>query len=319
MTKQFNPWIDMNINSQRRVDKSLNYDFFWMVDFDGKYGFFIESENIQENKNSSINLKGITVKKVDIGNKVKRLYMILNDNDDYEIFFTLCQDLINIANGYNDNLIIINEVEVRLKRWQRLLKNENNNKLTYERQMGLFSELIFLKNEIATEFGVDEAILSWVGPDYDKQDFLIDSAVIEVKSYKTTKGEIIYISSLNQLNTPKKNLYLVAYGLTISERGISILDIITSIDKSINDEWVRNQFKEKLFDYGYIEGINDKGKLYKFIIDKKNVYKVTDKFPKIEDKDISDKIVEVKYAIDLTKCKEFEIEIDDIFEIGGEM
>ncbi|MBW4874383.1 MAG: PD-(D/E)XK motif protein, partial [Paeniclostridium sp.] len=238
MTKVFNPWIDMDINSQRRVDKNLNYDFFWMLDIEGKYGFFIDSRNILEDDKTDISLKGISIKKVSIDTNISRLYLILNDNDDYEIFLTLCQDLINTANKYDNKQEIIVEIENRLKRWQHLLKNNNYSGLTIERQMGLFSELIFLKNKIASEVGITDAIISWVGPDFDKQDFSIESATIEVKSYKTTKGEIIYISSLQQLQSPKLPLYLVAYGLTISERGLSILDIIESIEKQISDEWI---------------------------------------------------------------------------------
>ena len=101
MTKSFNPWIDISVNSQRRVDKNLNYDFFWMVDIEGRYGFFIDSKNFLSEDKIDINLKGITVKKVSITNNISRLYLILNDNYDHEIFSTLCQDLINTANKYD--------------------------------------------------------------------------------------------------------------------------------------------------------------------------------------------------------------------------
>ncbi len=317
MTKPFNPWINMSENSQRRVDINLNYDFFWILDIEGRYGFCIDSKKIVEEDKSDINLKGITVKKVSVDDNSSRLYLILNDNNDYEIFITLCQDLINTANKYDNSEKIIVEVENRLKRWQQLLKNNAYDGLTVEKQMGLFSELICLKNRIANEIGIKDAILSWVGPDFDKQDFLIDSAVIEVKSYKSTKGEVIYISSLQQLQSPKVLLYLVAYGLTISERGLSILDIIESIEKQIDDEWILEQFKLKLFEYGYVAGVSNKNRLYKFIVDKESVYEITEKFPKIQRKDVASQIISVKYGIDLTECKEFEVEFSNVFEVGG--
>ena len=317
MTKTFNPWINMNINSQRRIDKNLNYDFFWIRDIEGRYGFFIDSTKILQDDKIDISLKGINIKKVSIDANNSRLYLILNDNTEYEIFLTLCQDLTNTANKYDNNQEIIEAVENRLRRWQQLLKSNNYSGLTLERQMGLFSELIFLKNKVASEIGIKDAIISWVGPDFDKQDFSIESATIEVKSYKTTKGEIIYISSLQQLQSPTNPLYLVAYGLTISERGLSILDIIESIENQISDDWILDQFKIKLFEYGYIEGVSNKNRLYKFLIDKENIYEVSEEFPKIEKSNISSKIVSVKYGIDLTECKEFEVEFDSIFEVGG--
>lgn len=317
MTKIFNPWIDLDINSQRRVDKNLNYDFFWIRDIDGRYGFFIDSTKILHDDKIDISLKRISIKKVSVDANNSRLYLILNDNIEYEIFLTLCQDLINTANKYDNNQEVIEAVENRLKRWQQLLKNNNYNGMTLERQMGLFSELIFLKNKIASEIGIKDAIISWVGPDFDKQDFSIESATIEVKSYKTTKGEIIYISSLQQLQSPKNPLYLATYGLNISERGLSILDIVESIENQISDDWILDQFKLKLFEYGYIEGVSNKNRLYKFLIDKENIYAVSEAFPKIEKNNISSKIVSVKYGIDLTECKEFEVDFDSIFEVGG--
>ncbi|MCC3863902.1 PD-(D/E)XK motif protein [Terrisporobacter petrolearius] len=317
MTKAFNPWINMNINSQRRIDKNLNYDFFWIRDIEGKYGFFIDSTKILQDDKIDISLKGISIKKVSIDANNSRLYLILNDNTEYEIFLTLCQDLINTANKYDNNQEIIEAVENRLRRWQQLLKSNNYSGLTLERQMGLFSELIFLKNKVASEIGIKDAIISWVGPDFDKQDFSIESATIEVKSYKTTKGEIIYISSLQQLQSPKNPLYLATYGLTISERGLSILDIIESIENQISDDWILDQFKIKLFEYGYIEGVSNKNRLYKFLINKESIYEVSAKFPKIEKNNISNKIISVKYGIDLSECKEFQVDFDSIFEAGG--
>lgn len=316
MIKQTNPWENMSSNSQRRVDKNLNYDFFWIRDMEGRYGFCIESKDILKDSESNINLKGITLKKVGEQDNRSRLYMILNDNKDYEIFLVLCQDLISIANKYDNNKRIISEVEKRLKRWQQLLKNNINGAMTTERQMGLFSELVCLKKTIASDIGINDAIVSWVGPDFDKQDFSTDLVIIEVKSYKTTKGETIYISSFEQLKVNEKPLYLVAYGLTISERGLSIKDMIDTIQNCIADAHILEIFKLKLFEYGYIEGISSKIKLSKFIIDRESIYNVNDKFPKICSNDVSHQIINVKYGVDLSKCKEFEVDEIKLLEAG---
>ena len=316
MIKQTNPWETMSSNSQRRVDKNLNYDFFWIRDIDGRYGFCIESKDILKDNESNINLKGITLKKVSDEGYTSRLYMILNDNKDYEIFIVLCQDLISIANKYDNNKRIISEVEDRLKRWQQLLKRNMTGIMTIERQMGLFSELVCLKNIIASEIGINEAIVSWVGPDFDKQDFSTDLVTIEVKSYKSTKGEIIYISSFEQLKVNEKPLYLVAYGLTISEKGLSIMDMIDTIQNRIEDRNILELFKLKLFDYGHIDGIANNTKLSKFIIDKESIYYINEKFPKICSNDVSHKIVSIKYGIDLYKCEEFKVDEIDLLSVG---
>lgn len=317
MIKPANPWASMEVNSERRVDININYDLFWIVDLEGRYGFCIKSEKLSSDDKDIISLKGITVKKINENGIFSRLYLILNKKEDWEIFLNLCQDLINTANKYDDDEKIISAVENRLKRWQQLLKSDVYNGFTIERQMGLFSELLCLKNNISNEFGIKDAIISWVGPNFDKQDFLTASCVIEVKSYITTKGEIVNISSLQQLQSPKTPLYLVAYGLTVSERGLSVCDIIESIMKQIDNEWLRENFEIKLFEYGYILGVSNKHKMYKFIVDSEKVYQVTELFPKVERQDVMKQIVSVKYAIDLSQCREFEVTFNEIFNEGG--
>lgn len=317
MIKSVNPWDGMGENSERRVDKNFTYDLFWVLDLEGRYGFCIKSKKLLKNDEDIISLKGITVKKVDESGIFSRLYLILNRKEDSEIFLTLCEDLINIANKYDNSEQVIIAVENRLKRWQQLLRNDNYSALTIERQMGLFSEILCLKNNIATEVGIKDAIISWVGPDFDKQDFLIDSAVIEIKSYRTTKGEIVHISSLQQLQSPKTPLYLVAYGLTISDRGLSVSDMIESVIRQIDDEWLLDKFELKLFEYGYIAGLSNKHKLYRFLVDNEKVYQITDKFPRIQRQDIMNQIISVKYAVDLSQCSEFEVSFNNIFKNGG--
>ncbi|MBW4873130.1 MAG: PD-(D/E)XK motif protein, partial [Paeniclostridium sp.] len=63
--------------------------------------------------------------------------------------------------------------------------------------------------------------------------------------------------------------------------------------------------------------VSTKNRLYKFLVDKESIYEVSEKFPKIEKNNISSQIISVKYGIELTECKEFEVEFDSIFQVGG--
>jgi hypothetical protein len=40
--------------------------------------------------------------------------------------------------------------------------------MNLHKQMGLFSELLCLRDIILPRYGVEQAIISWVGPDFDK-------------------------------------------------------------------------------------------------------------------------------------------------------
>lgn len=314
MTKTFNPWESMGESSRRRVDSSLNYNMFWVLDITGQYGFCVQNNTAFAEENEPISLRGISVVRRNETDCIGSLYLILNNKDEWQIFHTLCEDLINTAKKFDDNKKVIEAVEIRLKKWHQLLKNDSIKSFTIEKQMGLFSELICLKNIIVPEFGINQAVQSWVGPDFDKQDFLLDDAVIEIKSYKTTKGEVIYISSLQQLQSPKEKFYLIANGLTITNNGISVKEIVESIKNLISDDTTDELFELKLNEYGYIPQIISKQRLYKFKLDKQKAYKVNMLFPKILREDVPNPIVEVKYGVDLTQCREYEIDIEEIYK-----
>lgn len=314
MIKVFNPWENMGESSMRRVDSNLNYNMFWILDITGKYGFCIQSNTPFTEENEPISLKGISVVRRNETDSKGSLYLILNDKEEWQIFYTLCEDLINTAKKFDDSKKIIEAVEIHLKKWHQLLKNDSIRSFTIEKQMGLFGELICLKNTIVPEYGINQAIQSWVGPDFDKQDFLLDHAVIEIKSYKTTKGEVIYISSLQQLQSPKEKIYLIANGLTTTNNGVSVKEVVESIKNLINDEATEELFELKLNEYGYISQIISNQQLYKFKVDKQKVYKINSSFPKILRGDVASPIVEVKYGVDLTQCREYEVEIEELYK-----
>lgn len=311
-----NPWLNMAESSQRRINADSKYNIFWITDFQGKYGFCLRAtkKGVLEN---NINLKGISVIKRESSENKHELYLLLNSKEDWPIFLALCEDLISVTKRYDKEEKMISAVEVRLKRWQQLLKQDNRLGLTLEKQMGLFSELVFLKDFVSNKVGIVQAITSWVGPDYDKQDFILDSHAIEVKSFQSSKKEAVQISSLHQLQTNKEYLYLISIGLTKSENGQSVEDVAHNIKGLIPEESIHilNLFEAKLLEYGYIPELI-KESLFKFIVDKTKIYNVSNDFPRIISENVHNHISSVKYTIDLSLCKEYELDTDSFLGEG---
>lgn len=308
-----NPWADMPESSKRRTGEDTERNLFWITDLRGEYGFYIQTAKAFDDTNWTINLKGISVQKRNSQDGRGELFLVLSSKDDWQIFKILCDDLTAEALRCASDEKMISAVEVRLKRWQQLLKQETHRELTAEVQMGLFSELLCLRDVIAPKIGIGQAVNSWVGPDFDKQDFLMDKSAVEVKSYRTSKGAVASISSIHQLESDKESLFLTAYGLTQSENGLSIEDIAESIKKLLQTEpnEVFDLFENKLAQYGYIPELI-KEPLIKFITDKSRAYFVSDEFPKIDSKNIRSQIVSVKYSIDLSRCAEFETDLNSV-------
>ncbi len=313
MIENINPWRNMKESAQRRVESINTHNIFWVTDLEGKYGFCLQSQNLFESIKPPANLNGVSILKRNSAYNFGELFLILNNKEDWQIFHSLCEDLISITHRYDDDEAMINAVEIRLKRWQQLLKQNRSQDMSLERQMGLFSELLCLKDIVTPKIGIEQAIISWVGADFDKQDFLLDNAIIEVKSYRTTKSPIINISSLQQLHSDKEPIYLLTYSMMQSENGISIDSLVKEIEIILENEpeEIQNILDSKLVEYGYIPEII-KVPFFKFIVDKITAYYVSDTFPKISPEHVKSQIVKVKYTIDLIQCTEFETEVNSI-------
>jgi hypothetical protein len=198
-------------------------------------------------------------------------------------------------------------INKRITRWQKFLSENSSVSMPEILQMGLLTELYCLLHHIIPSVGYQEAINCWVGPDADKKDFSLPDYFVEVKSFISSKGPFIKISSLHQLEFEIKPLYLLAYGLSKSASGSSIIDLISILNESIpEDNWqARELFESKLAAYGYVADITEEP-FYSFNVDIEKAYFVSREFPKILSGDIDDRILTVQYSIDIAKCSGFE-------------
>ena len=240
--------------------------------------------------------------------------MILRNKEDQELFTVLCNNLIELTHNYDNEKAMMKAVENRLIRWQKLLKEARKKMFSTEKQMGLITELACLKDVIAPKIGLSKAIIGWVGCESDKQDFALEDLLIEVKSYRTTKGPKVTINSVLQLFSDKEPLYLVTYAITKTLDGLSVDDLIESIREMIIEEPknILNEFENKLYDFGYIPEIMD-NELDRFFFDKVKSYHVSESFPKVDPRTLRSEIFNLKYSLDLTDCQEHLVETNSIF------
>ncbi|UOE49151.1 PD-(D/E)XK motif protein [Mucilaginibacter sp. SMC90] len=297
-----NPWLNMQADTARRVDIETSFDFFWIKDIENRLGLLIKfkfdlSEIAIESK-----VKGISVITASEENAGK-LYFVLNNNNDWEIFLSVCTDLVFMASQSKDQAKMIPVINQRIRRWQRFLSENNTASIPEILQMGLISELYFLLNSLVPVYGYKASIISWVGPDADKKDFSLPDLFIEIKSFISSKGRIVTISSIQQLDNEIKPLYLTVYGLTRTDHGSTILQIISAVDALIpaEDFETREIFENKLAACGYIHTVTEPP-FYGYSFDWNKSYSVSEDFPKISSKNIDSRIVALQYSIDLAKC-----------------
>ena len=305
-----NPWDELEPLNMIRIKETMKYNAFWIVDALNHYGLMIQCDEDFIQPIQEIKLNGIHIQ-LDSSSVPNKLILLLHETKDWEIFLMVCNDLINVMKQHDENIIF--QVMNRLKRWQRLLQKKSYKKLSKEEQMGLFGELKVLEEYIMPKYGHSDGIHGCVGSLGDKQDFLLEDKSIEVKSSRTTAGNIIWISSKEQLNSEKKPLYLIICFLNETSNGESIDQLVKTIINNIESDSVLNEFIEKVESYGFFPDISQDN-LSKFKLEKVDCYAVKEGFPKIPLVDISPVIKNLKYSIDLTGCSNFKMKIADILE-----
>ncbi len=310
--KLVNPWLKMLPDSVRRVDSKIAHNLFWMLDQAENYGFYLKTAKDFKSTEIDIRLRGITLIKRNYEN-CGELFLILNRQNDWELFFSVCKDIISICATYSTNEEMVVAVENRLKRWQAFLMQNTEVSLSLIMQMGLFAELMFLIDILIPKRGASAAIIAWGGPESDRQDFSLTDIAIEIKSYKTSRSPKVSISSTHQLFTDTKPLFLIAYGLTEAENGQSIADLINELDLLISSESISiiQLFERKLIEFGYMPGMTY-DVMYKFAVDSLRGFIVEKDFPRILPHQTSREIIAVNYTIDLQLCTRFEIDVNNI-------
>jgi len=303
-----NIWSKLNHNSSKRIDMETPFNFFWIKDLSGKYGFHVKFDKVEFGDSLIENLKGIKIITGFSEALLTDFVLWLNNKTDWQLFRTLCNDILATSIPCTRESELIRAIDNRLKKWKKFLQHDNSFAMSEKKQMGLFGELQCLKNIILPAVGIKQALISWVGPDYDKQDFSLPNISIEVKSYISSHGPIVKISSAYQLLNEIKPLYLFAFGLTRNETGLTIVDLINELTEIIlSKNGDIDTFEQKLSEYGYIIGLTI-GPFTKFSIDHLYAFMVNDDFPKIIPGNINSAITSIEYSIDLSKCSNFKVD-----------
>jgi len=236
------------------------------------------------------------------------IQIVLKNEEHIEIFENLCIDLINSTKGIKSEKEAINTLLIRMKKWQKLLSSFNRY-INKNFLKGLIGELLFIK-KLFQYFDKTEILNFWKAPTEEKvHDFIISDKAIEIKT-KTSKN-IINISSYEQLFTEIPNLFLYVYTISESDKdnGFNIYELIEKIKNLLSDEYLIVCFERLLIDYGFVSLKEYKEIYFKLI--KEQIFKVTDDFPKIENK--SEAIINLKYSIKIDKIEKFKINKKDLF------
>lgn len=315
-----NPWSQIKTPKSSytaRVARPEHpYEFYWAKDVQGDFLFLLHStENILvPSKIPKPN--GIDIGVGHLGGTGQdQLVLTLHDKEDTDIFYSLCNDLMNATMKAADETSAIGIIIKRLERWQQFLKS-NRSKIDEKALRGLLGELYFIKNHLLPVFTPEECLGFWCGPLGDVHDFGIGKTSVEVKTKASTQKATVTISSVEQLHCNLDQLFL--FVLTVSkcskqdENAVTVPELAEEIKNLLekDDPLLGETFDALLMACGYMD-LEEYKELF-FATDKGSIFAVTDSFPKLSPEDIPEGVEKIRFDLNLVRCYPFLVGTEDL-------
>ncbi len=309
-----NPWNAISPPSDdvsaRRIDHTHPLDLFWARDFKGRYLFVCEVETDERLEKYKLpELEGVQATFMPLDGKI-RLILSLNDKSNWEMFFALCNDLVQATRVAKDSVVAVSIIQRRLQRWHDFLKNSRSDILPEQTIKGLIGELFFVRKYLMPKFGSGTAVSFWMGPEGAPQDFCINDSAIEVKCQLGTTQPYVRISSAEQLcpQLPEMFLYVVTLGKARVDNPVAVTLplLVDALRQELEAEAPQQleRLNDLLFGLGYFE--SDKYQDYCYVITDEQMFGVVDGFPRVVAENLPTGVIKVSYDVGLSECMPFE-------------
>jgi hypothetical protein len=227
-------------------------------------------------------------------------------------FSHLCQDLIDSTRSDCGAVSPPEYLVRRLTRWRRLMELSYAG-LSDAEARGLIGELFILESLLIPKYGATPSLLAWGGPYGAAQDFKIAGKLIEVKTCQLGSSQVA-ISSLEQLDGGGEPVCLAVVRMSISSdqnsTAFTLNGLVDRIRLSLSTEVALEELNVRLAEIGFDE--NDKSAAIHYQVDKIQAYRVIDGFPRIVRAQVPAPVTTVRYLVDISRCRNFEMELGAI-------
>ena len=239
-------------------------------------------------------------------------------NQEYQAQFqTLCTDLISSTRFIKREKEIeaLQAVVMCICKWQKLLMRAHCGMLSEIQQLGLFGELVLLKDFFLVHTDTFSALSAWRGQSGAEQDFQFEQWLFEVKSQMASSDKIIHVSSEHQLDLVSGNIVLFHQLFSDSDQhgsGCTLKQLVEDIQQQLFEASAEavDLFQARLQEAGY-EHVDEYDSRHLLLTDRK-AYEVTENFPHISASELKPGIGSVGYNIALKECLNFQIEMEKL-------
>ena len=230
----------------------------------------------------------------------------LIDDEMSGLFYKFCEDIIEQTQEIKEVSDSYQAVVNRFFQWKKLFIASKKIYLTEPEIMGLIGEILFLKGSLAERVSLPTALNSWSGQELTHKDFSYKDTWFEVKAIGRG-NQTIKISSLEQLDSDV-NGELAVFSLekmSSTYSGLTLNKVILETKDMFCTQEEKDLFLSKvaLQGYEYSDYYDD----FVFELSGFSRFFVSDGFPKLTRKNISNGIRKAMYEIALIDIKIFEI------------
>ena len=312
------PWKDVpipdsrDVYSYRLVDVDHPFEFFWARDRRGEYVFRFKGRFPLDRIDDAPNMSGITTSGEELGGW-SYFNLTLDGTENADLFLVLCQSLMSATARVDQgqDIAAVEIILTRLRRWQDLLKAGRAGLLNLGGQIGLFGELLVLRDVFIANLGAFEAVACWNGPLGDEQDFGYSDSLVEVKTARSTRDQTFSVSSLAQLDTTSGNITLAFQTLGVFEdappNGLSLNGMVEDVRSRLNGNSAAiSEYDMRLSLSKYIP--NPEYDRVHFVPVSRRLFSVIDDFPRIEPSEVRNGLLKASYTVAVDECLRFELE-----------
>lgn len=315
------PASDTMVNA-RRVDEKLAWGIFWARSMDRRYLLVFEHSPEASPVSRLPKLKGIDVSISDYQENRRILIFKLQDDGLKDIFLELCRDIIKATINAVSEKDALYRALARTWRWHHLLRGGTDARLSTEEQKGLIGELLALQNLVLPKLTPQDTLNAWRGPLDAPKDFEIGRYCIEAKARRSAAIPCVSISSIPQLDTsPIDGLFLFVVDLDQAPQGTAGCRTITEYATEVRDTLLaRDGAAGEPFDtlltaagFRWTDDYSD----HCWVEGQRRIYRVGEGFPCLRPGNVAPGIIEAKYAISLSDCEPFRIDIESMHSEMG--
>ena len=302
--------------SAKRVDANSPWNFFWALG-DDRNSLLI----LRFDLGNRISRRMPVLREIDISSypdpsdKRNVLSIKLLDAAHKDIFYRLCQDIIDDASGAKTEREAVDAAISRTWRWHRLMRGARRSPLSEDEQRGLIGELLVLECLLAPQLSYLDALSAWKGPQGASKDFELERVSIEVKAHAGALSPTVHMSSEHQLDDQG----IDALFLAVVEVNRAALEAETSFNVSELADRIRRRvmvdapqsvdFYDDLLGAAGFSSDDDYSST-SWTAGPIDLYLIDSNFPRITPRDLNSALSNVRYKLSLDQCSGFVVSRD---------